>query len=45
MTIGAAYRDETTDVSRSRNFQLAASRSEKRWHGFTRTLGFEISER
>jgi translocation and assembly module TamA len=36
---GAAYRDETTDVSRSRNFQLAASRSEKRWHGFTRTLG------
>jgi translocation and assembly module TamA len=36
---GAAYRDETTDVSRSRNFQLAATRSEKRWHGFTRTLG------
>jgi translocation and assembly module TamA len=36
---GAAYRDETTDVSRSRNFQLAASRSEKRWHGFTRTVG------
>jgi translocation and assembly module TamA len=38
---GAAYRDETTDVSRSRNFQLAASRSEKRWHGFTRTLGLK----
>ncbi len=36
---GAAYRDETTDVSRSRNFQLAATRSEKRWHGFTRTIG------
>jgi translocation and assembly module TamA len=38
---GAAYRDETTDVSRSRNFQLAASRSEKRWHGFTRTIGLK----
>ena len=36
---GAAYRDETTDTSRSRNFQLAATRSERRWHGFTRTLG------
>jgi translocation and assembly module TamA len=36
---GVAYRDETTDVTRSRNFQVAASRSEKRWHGFTRTLG------
>jgi translocation and assembly module TamA len=36
---GVAYRDETTDVARSRNFQIAASRSEKRWHGFTRTLG------
>jgi translocation and assembly module TamA len=36
---GAAYRDETTDVSRSRNVQLAATRSEKRWHGFTRTVG------
>lgn len=38
---GAAYRDETTDVTRSRNFQLAASRSEKRWHGFTRTIGLK----
>jgi translocation and assembly module TamA len=38
---GAAYRDETTDVSRSRNFQLAATRSEKRWHGFTRTVGLK----
>ena len=37
---GVAYRDETTDVSRSRNFQLAATRTERRWHGFTRTLGF-----
>ncbi len=36
---GAAYRDETTETSRSRNFQLAATRSERRWHGFTRTLG------
>ena len=38
---GVAYRDETTDVARSRNFQIAASRSEKRWHGFTRTLGLK----
>jgi translocation and assembly module TamA len=38
---GAGYRDETTDVSRSRNFQLAATRSEKRWHGFTRTVGLK----
>jgi translocation and assembly module TamA len=36
---GIGYRDETTDVNRSRNFQLAATRSEKRWHGFTRTMG------
>jgi outer membrane protein assembly factor BamA len=39
---GIAYRDETTDVSRSRNFTLAASRSEKRWHGFTRTIGIKF---
>jgi translocation and assembly module TamA len=38
---GVAYRDETTDISRSRNFQVAATRSEKRWHGFTRTLGLK----
>ena len=38
---GVGYRDETTDTSRSRNFQLAATRSEKRWHGFTRTLGLK----
>ncbi len=38
---GVAYRDETTDVSRSRNVQIAATRSEKRWHGFTRTLGLK----
>ncbi len=38
---GVAYRDETTDISRSRNFQFAASRSEKRWHGFTRTIGLK----
>ena len=36
---GIGYRDETTDVNRSRNFQLAVTQSEKRWHGFTRTLG------
>lgn len=36
---GVGYRDETTDVSRSRNFQLAATRTERRWHGFTRTIG------
>ncbi|MBC8010985.1 MAG: hypothetical protein H7067_12920, partial [Burkholderiales bacterium] len=33
---GVGYRDETTEVNRSRNFQLAATRSERRWHGFTR---------
>ena len=38
---GIGYRDETTDVTRSRNFQLAATRSEKRWHGFTRTMGLK----
>jgi translocation and assembly module TamA len=38
---GVAYRDETTDITRSRNFQIAASRSEKRWHGFTRTIGLK----
>ncbi len=36
------YRDETTDVNRSRNFQLAATQSEKRWHGFTRTMGLKF---
>jgi translocation and assembly module TamA len=38
---GIGYRDETTDVNRSRNFQLAATQSEKRWHGFTRTIGLK----
>jgi translocation and assembly module TamA len=38
---GVAYRDETTDITRSRNFQIAASRSEKRWHGFVRTIGLK----
>ncbi len=38
---GVAYRDETTDVSRSRNFQIAASRTEKNWHGFVRTIGLK----
>jgi translocation and assembly module TamA len=39
---GVGYRDETTEVNRSRNFQLAATRSERRWHGFTRTMGFKF---
>ena len=39
---GVGYRDETTDVNRSRNFQVAATRSEKRWHGFTRTIGLKF---
>ena len=38
---GVGYRDETTDASRSRNFQVAATRSENRWHGFTRTIGLK----
>jgi translocation and assembly module TamA len=38
---GAAYRDETTDTTRSRNFQLAASRTERQWRGFARTLGLK----
>lgn len=38
---GVGYRDETTDVNRSRNFQFAATQSEKRWHGFTRTIGLK----
>ncbi|HEU4779221.1 MAG TPA: outer membrane protein assembly factor [Steroidobacteraceae bacterium] len=38
---GVGYRDETTEVNRSRNFQLAATRSERRWHGFTRTMGMK----
>jgi translocation and assembly module TamA len=48
---GFGYRDETTDVNRSHSYQLAATRSEKHWHGFTRTMGlkflngdFEIGE-
>jgi translocation and assembly module TamA len=48
---GFGYRDETTDTNRSHSYQLAATRSEKRWHGFTRTMGlkflngdFEIGE-
>jgi translocation and assembly module TamA len=38
---GVGYRDETTDVNRSRNFQLAATRSQKHWHGFTQTMGLK----
>ena len=38
---GVGYRDETTDVNRSRNYQIAATRSEKHWHGFTRTMGLK----
>ncbi len=39
---GVGYRDETTEVNRSRNFQIAATRSERRWHGFTRTMGLKF---
>jgi translocation and assembly module TamA len=38
---GVGYRDETTEVNRTRNYQIAATQSEKRWHGFTRTLGLK----
>jgi len=38
---GVGYKDETTDTNRQRNFQVAATRSEKRWHGFTRTMGLK----
>ncbi len=38
---GVAYRDEQTDIARSRNFQFAASESRTRWNGFTRTLGLK----
>lgn len=50
-TIGAGYRDEETDTSRSRMARLAANEVTERWKGFTRTLGlqylngdFEIAE-
>ncbi|HEY6125142.1 MAG TPA: outer membrane protein assembly factor [Steroidobacteraceae bacterium] len=38
---GVGYRDETTDVTRSRNFQLAATRSERIGRGYTRTIGLK----
>jgi len=38
---GVGYRDETTDVTRSRNFQVAAARSERLGRGFTRTIGLK----
>ena len=37
-TLGAGYRDEETDTSRSRMARLAASEVTERWRGFTRTL-------
>lgn len=50
-TIGAGYRDEQTDTSRSRMARVAANEVTERWKGFTRTLGlqylngdFEIAE-
>lgn len=50
-TIGAGYRDEETDSSRSRMARLAANEVTDRWKGFTRTLGlqylngdFEVAE-
>lgn len=38
--IGAAYRDEETDTSRSRMLRLAANDS-RDWRGYTRTLGLQ----
>ncbi|HEU5134321.1 MAG TPA: autotransporter assembly complex family protein [Steroidobacteraceae bacterium] len=38
---GIGYRDETTDVTRSQNFQLAATRSERIGRGYTRTVGLK----
>jgi len=38
---GVGYRDETTDVTRSRNFQVAAARSERLGRGYTRTIGLK----
>lgn len=40
-TIGAGYRDEETDSSRSRMARLAANEVTERWKGFTRTLGLQ----
>jgi translocation and assembly module TamA len=40
-TIGAGYRDEQTDTSRSRMARLAANEVTERWKGFTRTLGLQ----
>lgn len=40
-TIGAGYRDEETDSSRSRMARLAANEVTDRWKGFTRTLGLQ----
>lgn len=40
-TIGAGYRDETTDTSTSRMARLAANEVTERWKGFTRTLGLQ----
>lgn len=40
-TIGAGYRDEETDTSRSRMARLAANQVTERWKGFTRTLGLQ----
>jgi translocation and assembly module TamA len=40
-TIGAGYRDEQTDTSRSRMARLAANQVTERWKGFTRTLGLQ----
>lgn len=40
-TIGAGYRDEETDTSRSRMARIAANEVTQRWKGFTRTLGLQ----
>lgn len=40
-TIGAGYRDEETDTSRSRMARLAANEVTEHWKGFTRTIGLQ----
>lgn len=39
--LGAAWRDEDTDTSRSQNLRAAVNET-RRWRGFTRTLGLQF---
>lgn len=41
LAFGAGFRDEDTDTSRSRTFNLAATDT-RLWHGWTRTLGLKF---